>query len=145
MKKCIFSFLLVFAMLGSAICATAVEPEEPTPYASLYLDGYGVSLAAKGGGKMTVTFIVYGTDDMDCLGAQKIVIEEWDGIEWTKMGTLTAEKNPGFYAYDISEHAASANFYGIPGMHYRATLTAYAELDGGSDTGTVTSNIETCK
>ena len=145
MKKRIFSFLLAVAMLGSLVCAIAVEPEEPLPHASLYLDGYSVGVKAKGGGKMTVTFIVYGTDVMDCLGAQKILVEEWDGLDWLKTGTLTAEKNPEFYAYDASEHAASASFYGLPGVQYRATLTAYAELDGGSDTGTVTSNIETCK
>lgn len=144
MKKRIFSFLLAFAMLGSSVCATAAELDEPVPHASLYLDGYGISIKAKGGGKMTITFIVYGTDDMDCLGAQKILVEEWDGTEWVKTGTLTAEKNPGFYAYDAAEHIASTSFYGLPGVQYRATLTAYAELDGGSDTGTVTSNIETC-
>lgn len=144
MKKRIFSFLLAFAMLGSSVCAAAVEPEEPTPYASLYLDGYGISLKAKGGGKMVITFIVFGTNDMDCIGAQKILVEEWDGTEWVKTGTLTAEKNSEFYAYNVSEHAETATFYGLPGVQYRATLTAYAELDGGSDTGTVTSNIETC-
>lgn len=144
MKKRIFSFLLAFAILGNSVCATAVEPEEPTPHASLYLDGYGISLKAKGGGRMTITFIVFGTEVMDCLGAQKILVEEWDGFDWLETGTLTVEKNSDFYAYETSEHAGTANFYGLPGVQYRATLTAYAEKDGGSDTGTVTSNIETC-
>ena len=63
-------------MLGSFVYATATELTELTPRASLYLDGYGVGISAKGGGKMTVSFVVYGTDVMDCLGAQKIVIEE---------------------------------------------------------------------
>lgn len=144
MKKRIFSFLLVFAVLGSSVCTTAVELEEPVPHASLYLDAYAIGVEALGGGEMMVTFIVYGTDDMDCIGAQKILVEEWDGTEWVKTGTLTAEKNPKFYAYNVSEHAEATTFYGLPGVHYRATLTAYAELDGGSDTGTVTSNPETC-
>lgn len=144
MKKRLFSFLLALAMLGSSVCATAVELEEPVPHASLYLDAYAVGVKAKGGGKMTITFIVYGTDDMDCLGAQEILVEEWDGTEWLETGTMTAKKNPEFYAYNASEHIGSADFYGLPGVPYRATLTAYAEKDGGSDTGTVTSNPETC-
>ena len=115
------------------------------PHASEYLDGYGIGINAKGGGKMSVTFIVYGTRTMDKLGAQKIVVEEWDGKSWGSPMTYTAEKNSNFYATEAAEHTASVSFYGIPGLQYRATLTAYAEKDGGSDTGTVTCNPTTCK
>lgn len=94
---------------------------------------------------MAVTFVVYGTDIMDCLGAQKILVEEWDGVDWEKTGTYTVEKNPSFYATEVSEQAGTVYFYGLPGVQYRATLTAYAERNGGSDTGTVTSNPTTCK
>lgn len=142
MKKRILSFLLVFAMLGSSVCSAA-EPAKRAPQASLYLDGYGISVNAKGGGLMSVTYIVYGTGTMNCLGAQKILIEEWDGSDWETTGTLSVEKNPEFYGYKASEHAGSTTFYGIPGIQYRATLTAYAEK-GGSDTATITSTPETC-
>lgn len=145
MKKRICSLLLAFLMLGSSLCAVATEPEGPSPRASYYLDGYAIGVNAKGGGVMSVTFVVYGTTIMDCLGAQKILVEEWDGSDWIETGTLSVEKNPHFYTTNASEYTASATFYGLPGVPYRATLTAYAELDGGSDTGTVTSPIETCK
>lgn len=145
MKKRILSFLLAFALVGGSVCAQAVEPGEPDPQASLYLDGYGISVNPKGGGLMSVTFIVYGTDVMDCLGAKKIVIEEWDGSDWVTTGTYSVNNNSGFYAYDASEHAGSVTFYGTPGLQYRATLTAYAELDGGSDTKTFTCTPKTCK
>ena len=58
MKKRILSFLLAALMLGSFVYATATELTELTPRASLYLDGYGVGISAKGGGKMTVSFVV---------------------------------------------------------------------------------------
>lgn len=145
MKKRILSFLLAFALVGGSVCAQAAEPGEPDPQASLYLDGYGVSLTPKGNGLMSVTFIVYGTGKMDLLGAQKILIEEWDGVDWVKTGTLSVENNPNFYKANASEHTASSSFYGIPGTQYRATLTAYAEKDGGSDTGTFTCTPKTCK
>jgi len=145
MKKRIISFLLVFAMLGSSTCAVAAKPEALSPQASLYLDGYAIGIVPKGGCLLSVTFIVYGTGTMDCLGAQKIVVEEWDGADWTIAGTFTVEKNPEFYAKNASEHAGTVYLYGLPGLQYRATLTAYAELEGGSDTGTLTSSIKTCK
>lgn len=145
MKKRILSFLLAFAMLGSLNCSFAVGEDEIEPYASEYLDGYAIGVNAKGGGRMSITFIVYGTDTMDKIGAQKIVVEEWDGASWTDIITYTVEEYPNFYATQASEYTASVSFYGLPGLQYRATLTAYAELDGGSDTGTVTSPIKTCK
>lgn len=145
MKKRIFCFLLAFALLGSLNCSFAVGPDEIEPYASAYLDSYAIGVNAKGGCVMSVTFIVYGARTMDKLGAQKIVVEEWDGKSWGNPMTYTAEKNPNFYVTQAAEHTASVSFYGLPGLQYRATLTAYAEKDGGSDTGTVTSPITTCK
>ncbi len=145
MKKRIFSFLLIFVMLGSLGCSFAAEPDGIEPYASEYLDGYAIGINAKGGGKMSVTFIVYGVRTMDKIGAQEIVVEEWDGASWGNPMTYTAEKNPNFYGTQAAEHAASVTFYGMPGLQYRATLTAYAEKNGGSDTGTVTCNPTTCK
>lgn len=142
MKKCILSFLLALLLLGSSLCAAATET---STYASLYLDGYGVSVNPKGSGKMSVTFMVLGTKTMDTIGAQKILIEEWDGNDWCTTGTYSVEENPEFYASNASEHAGSVVFYGLPGVQYRATLTAYAEKGGGSDTGTVTCTPKTCK
>lgn len=145
MKKRILSLLLALALVGSPVCALAAESEDPAPQASLYLDGYSVTIKPKGGGLMSVTFIVYGTDTMDCIGAQKIVVEEWDGSEWDNPITFTAEQNSNFYKANAAEYTASTSFYGIPGLQYRATLTAYAELDGGSDTGTFTCTPKTCR
>lgn len=145
MKKRIFSFLLVFALLGNLTCSFAVESEELQPYASDYLDSYAIGVTAKGGGKMSITFLVYGTDTMDKIGAQKIVVEEWDGESWESIIEYTADKNSNFLTTQASEHGASLAFYGIPGLQYRATLYAYAELDGVFDMGTVTSYVETCR
>ena len=136
MKKRICTFLLAFALLGGSVCAQAAEL---APYrASQYLDGYGITINPKGGGLMSVSFTVYGTDTMDVIGAKKIVVEEWDGSEWTNPLTFTPEKNPSLLYSNSSVYTSSVTFYGTPGFQYRATLTAYAELDGGSDTQTFT-------
>lgn len=145
MKKRIFSFLLIFALLGNLTCSFAAEPEEFQPYASDYLDSYAIGVNAKGGGRMSVTFIVYGARTMDKLGAQKIVVEEWDGKSWSNFAEYTASGNSNFYVAQAAEHTASVTFYGLPGLQYRATLYAYAERDGVFDMGTVTSDPETCR
>lgn len=144
MKKRILSGLLALLMLSSSLCAVATAAPARAPQASLYLDGYGVGVTAKGNRKMAVTYVVFGTDIMDTLGAQTILVEEWDGEEWVKTGTYSVSKHPEFYASDVSEHTGAVYFYGLPGIQYRATLTAYAALGSGSDTGEVTSNPETC-
>lgn len=141
MKKRILSVLLILLLMGSSICSAA----ELSPYASLYLDGYGLSVNPQGGCKMCVTYLVYGTNTMDRIGAQKIVIEEWDGVDWETTLTYSVEDNPEFYASDVSEHGGNVYFYGLPSIPYRATLTAYAEKDGGSDTGTITCTPKTCE
>lgn len=144
MKKRIFSFLLVFALLGSLTCSFAAAPEELQPYASDYLDSYAIGVNAKGGCVMSVTFLVYGTRTMDKIGAQKIVVEEWNGKNWEDFAEYTANKNSNFLTTQAAQHGASLTFYGTPGLQYRATLYAYAERDGVFDMGTVTSDPETC-
>lgn len=143
-KRILGGFLALLMMFSSALCTAGAAAPVPAPQSSLYLDAYGVGVKAKGNCKMAVTYVVYGTDTMDKLGAKTILVEEWDGTGWVKTGTYSATKNTSFYASDVSEHAGTVYFYGVPGVDYRATLTAYAELDGGWDTGTVTSEPETC-
>lgn len=140
MKKRLLSMLLVFVMLGSTVCAMAAGMR-----ASLYLDGYGISLNAKGGGKMAIGYTVLGTRTMDVIGARSISVEEWNGSGWEESMTYSVAKNPDFYAYNESEHFGTVYFYGLPGVKYRATMTAYASLSGGFDTRTVTSSSTSCK
>ena len=141
MKKRMVSGL--FAILLVLNCSTFAHAIEAR--ASLYLDGYAVGVIPQGNCKMAVSYIVYGTDTMDTLGAQKIEVEEWDGENWQPMTTFSVSKNSDFYAYNVSEHAGVVYFTGLPGVKYRATLTAYAKLGSGSDTGTVTCSGQTCK
>ena len=145
MKKRVFGLFLAIEILANLCYSIAAESKTSEPRASLYLDSYAIGVNAKGSGKMSVTFIVYGARTMDKIGAQKIVVEEWDGKEWGNPITYTADSYSNFYATKAAEHTASVTFYGVPGLQYRATLTAYAELNGGSDTGTVTCTPKTCK
>ena len=138
MKKRFFAFLLVLVIFSSCISTYAVTR------ASDYLDSYGGVLLADGNGVMVLSYTVSGTRRMDVVGAQEIKVEEKVGSRWYTYATYSEEDYPEFYAYGASSKSADFYFYGVPGTTYRVILTAYAELNGGSDTGTVTISEETC-
>ena len=139
MKKKVISFLLVLAIFTSMTAAFAAVK------ASDYLDSYGGALAAEGNGVMTLSYTVRGTRIMDVVGVQEIEVQEKIGSRWYTYSTFSEEDYPEFYAYSKSSKAADFSFTGIPGVTYRVILTAYAELNGGSDTGTVTISQATCE
>lgn len=138
MKKRLLSFLLVLVILSSLTVVFA------STRASQYLDSYGGVLGADGDGVMTLSFTVNGTRRMDVVGAQEIVVEEKMGTRWFTYAIFSVEDHPEFYSYSKSSHDADFSFNGVPGVTYRVVMTAYAELNGGSDTGTVTISEETC-
>lgn len=140
MKRKMISGLLAFMMLGNLVCANAVEPR-----ASLYLDSYACILDQKEDSlEMVVTAIVYGTKVMDTIGASKIVVEEWTGRKWIETMTFTPDKNPELYFYNKDVYMGGVSFIGVPGATYRATMTAYAARNGGSDSREHPSQEVTC-
>lgn len=134
---------LMMTSVVLAVEAPAVE-SEIAPRASYYLSGYSSGLKAKGGRKMTVTYSVLGTDVMDKIGVDEILIEYWNGSSWVADHHAYGSNNADFYSTKKNAHGGSYNFYGVAGLKYRATVTAYAELNGGSDTGEVTSQEVVC-
>lgn len=140
---CVALAMLMLTSAGGAVEATAAE-NELMPQASYYLSGYSSGLKAKGNRKMTVTYSVYGTNKMDKIGVNEILVEYWNGSDWVTDHHVYGSKHPEFYSTEEIGHAGGYSFYGMPGLKYRATVTAYAELDGGSDTGEITSQEVVC-
>ena len=136
---------LVFALIFVVTSVGAINVEEVTPYASAYLDGYGVSLVAKGNGKMNVTMTVDGVTTMDRIGVLCVDIDEKRNGVWYDFDEQYSDDNSYFVISDSYDYADDYSFYGTPGYQYRVTITAYARKDGGSDTGYVTSPVVTCK
>lgn len=111
--------------------------------ASDYLSSYTLGLLAKGDGLMSISYAVCGVDFMDKVGANEIVVEEKIGDNWYEYTVFGGEED-GLYSCGKMSHGGTLYFYGVPGMTYRATMTSYAELDGGSDTGDLTCTPEVC-
>ncbi len=144
MKK--YPAIRVIALVLMLAIATSITAAA-TVRASEYLESYAITVEAKGGGKMVVAFGVYGTRTMDQLGAQKIVIEvETTPDRWIPFITIDGDSNTDkYYAYNSLFYEGTYTFWGNPYDRYRATLTAYAEKDGGSDTGDIESSETVCK
>lgn len=139
-------FVLAALLLTSLVLAVEAPAadDQITPRASYYLSGYSSGLVAKGNRKMNVNYSVYGTRTMDKIGVDEILIEYWNGSDWVTDHHVYGSKHPEFYSTEEIGHAGGYSFYGMPGLKYRATVTAYAELDGGSDTGEITSQEVVC-
>lgn len=103
--------------------------------ASYQLDSYAIGLTKAGSGKLKITYDVWGTHPMDCIGAQLIVLEEEvaPGV-WREYTAYTQQ-----FTYNSITHADVLYVSVFPGTRYRATLTAYARDSRGYDTGKVTS------
>lgn len=137
MKRRIFSLIMALLLLSTTAFATVTR-------ASDYLSSYGGVLGAMGDGEMNLSYSVYATGKMDVVGAMEIEVEQKVGSNWYPYMTYSVDDYPEFYSYNKYSHSADFSFTGIPGVTYRVILTAYAEKDGGSDTGTVTISEETC-
>lgn len=147
MKKRIISLFLVLAIItGSTTVAMAanIPSTEIDPQASWYLDSYSVTLEAVGDSIMYIDMVVYGTTTMTRLGVNKIFIEEKINGVWEEFDTVYGANNPSFYSYGTRFYVGEYSFEGTPGRDYRVTLTVYAGNSSGSDTGEITSVVDTC-
>lgn len=138
-----FSSLLAVLLLTYTITPAAFAASR----ASYYLDSYAIALQASSGGKMVVSYGVYGTKTMDKIGAYSLRIEmETTSDKWVSIATIYGDDYPDeMYSLDSLFHENSYTFYGAPGSRYRATLVAYAALGSGDDTGEITSAARLCK
>lgn len=137
MKKRIISIFLVLVLLCMPAFAAA--------RASYYLSNYGGVISAEGNGLMALSYSVTGTGYMDVVGVQKIAVEQKVGSNYYPYQTFTVDDYPEFYAYNKLNKTGTFYFTGIPTTTYRVVLTAYAEKDGGWDTGEITITGKVCQ
>ena len=141
MKKRLISLIMVLVLIISSAGAVSTAEER----ASEYLSSYSIALGALGDGVMEVFYSVDGTGRMEKVGARALYIYDYNGEDWIPYETQLAIDHSDFYSYNAFGHIGYAYFEGVPGIDYRVTLQAYARgTDGGSDTGSVTSNSVTC-
>ena len=119
---------LVFLMISLCQVASA------STQASLYLNSYGASIY-KGSvdGSVRIDYTVAATQRSDLVGVSHLTIYGTDGTYKKIQGTVAN----GLLRKDAVIHMSSYTYQGTPGANYSATVTVYAEKDGGSDTRTI--------
>ena len=146
MRRRAVTLLLVVCIVMSV--ANAVFAREVVPYASSYLDRYGVSLIAAGDGQMAIDMSVDGVSKMSKIGVLEVYIEEKNTStsSWHEYDTLYGMDDPDtFYDYNSYDYLRTNYFDGVVGRYYRVTITAHAVNSSGSDHGDVTSYTVRCK
>ena len=127
------TLLLTLALLTAvlAIPAAAVDSRS-----SLYLSGYRAWLTPESGGKICVTIDVQAVDDMDYVGATKVVMYESSdgGNTWSNVRTyLSALEEGMLWEDDVIYFYTPITHQGTPGYKYCAVVTVYAEDSTGYD------------
>lgn len=141
-KRIVTALAAVLLFCGSQSCYAAETR------ASLYFDGYILGVSAEGNGIMAVSFSVFGTGKMDQIGAYSIKVEEQiTSDKWMTSFTAYGDTDPDtFYSYNTCDHTGSFTFYALPGVTYRAVLTAYASNENGSEySREITCTAKVCK
>lgn len=112
---------------------------------SKYLAQYGSSAYAEGNSKILVDFFVQGTGTMSSIGVTQILIERKQGTSWVTDRTFKSQNYSNFLGSNKALHLSEVSFTGTAGVTYRATITAYAGDNTGSDSKTHTSNTVLCR
>lgn len=131
MTKRITALLMAVLMFVAVTPMATADDSLIAPHASDYLSGCAIATTPEGNRKITVDYVVYGTDEMTVIGANKVEIERYDELndKWVYDRTLT-----GSSTYNDIDHAATVWFYGTKGEQYRALIYAYAKNANGMDT-----------
>lgn len=118
--------VLVFTLVSSSVAYALTE-------SNAYLSSWNGAVSVANDGTVTVNFGTHGTGCMDKIGASAISIYENGQFQRTYFATnpLYTATMMGTNDYDFYGYVTYA---GTKGNTYRAYITHYAELDGGSGT-----------
>lgn len=143
MKKRLIAMLLAFIIVASIVPYSVFAQEEPNgEKASNYLNMYSASLYSKGvTGKLTLTFEVFATDDMDRVGVLEIIVRNNNGtihsIIWGTTTNGLLDTNTWFHAGSYTLNLTSGNTY-------YCTVVVIAQDANGGDTRRITTQHVTC-
>lgn len=144
MKKRLIAMLLALTIVVSFVPHTVfAQEEEPNDTKeSSYLNMYSASLYSKGvTGKLTLTFEVFATDDMDRVGVFEIIVRNNNGtvhsIIWGTTTNGLLDTNTWF-------HAGSHTLNLTSGNTYYCTVVVIARDANGGDTRRITTQHVTC-
>lgn len=129
-KKC-FVLGMVIALACAVTSASAYFR------ASEQIDECVLNVFKSGGGKITIDFYVAGTEKMQCLGAESIVIYQESGGNWVEMESYD-RYDKGMVGYNTIVLSKELIFSGEVGKKYKIQAEFFAENSSGYDSRTKT-------
>lgn len=148
--KRLFCKGLSIALIGSLLLAAnpvamaAMPPNDgiAEPQASYYLSSYSSYVAAVGSGKVQVWFNVNGAGTMDRIGATRVILyESKDNKSWNEVKTFRYTSYSTMTAKNKITYTSYVPYSGVAKRYYKATVTVYAEKDGGCDSRLVYTSV----
>lgn len=130
----LIALILVLSLI-TPCTASAVTSESITPYASKYLSLYSAYVYVTTSGEVQVWFEVMGADDLDEIGALRIVLyESSDNSNWDDVKTFLYESTSDMLFYDDDYISSHVSWQGTYGNYYKAYVTIWGGKDGSGDT-----------
>ncbi|MCI8810277.1 MAG: hypothetical protein HFF84_09150 [Oscillibacter sp.] len=134
-KRTLYLALSIIMLLFSMAPAMAASTR-----ASDYISRYSSDVKVLSDSEIAIWFSIYGTDEMDCLGAEKISIYENLGNRW-RMVELFERGDTGMSETDTYHFQNVKYFSGEPGTEYKISIVLFAESGSGYDSRTRTHYI----
>lgn len=135
-KRKILAMILAVCMAASLLCIGA------SARSSKYLDGYGIVLTPKSGGKIVITIDVDGLGRMTKIGASTIFLyESRDGVNFTRIKTYDCEDYPSMMGSGIHFCEDALTYNGVSGRYYYAIGFCYAGDSTGYDEQSYTTGV----
>lgn len=130
----LIALILVLSLI-TPCTASAVTSKSITPYASKYLSLYSAYVYVTTSGEVQVWFEVMGADDLDEIGALRIVLyESSDNSNWDDVKTFLYQSTSDMLFYDDDYISSHVSWQGAYGNYYKAYVTIWGGKDGSGDT-----------
>ncbi len=132
------TLLIISISLTPVLASNTVDSSSSVLRSSLYIAFYDAQITTGPSGKIMVDCSITGTNIMDTIGETTLVIQKYQSGSWVNMTTWS-----NLYSYNSASSAATVSYYGTVGAQYRAVITFYAALNGGSDSRIMTTRSVT--
>lgn len=100
--------------------------------ASDYIDAYDIDAVYTSDGEIAIKFSIEGKGDMDCLGAEEIIVyEKVNGI-WM-ISDYFDRDDPGMVDTDTNIYTHTVYSHGYADAEYKILVSVFAEDSTGSD------------
>ena len=137
MKKHFVRILSILLAFSFTFCVAHASTR-----ASQYIYKYD-ALSVASDETITVYFEISGTSVMSKIGASTIVIERYNGNDWDPVRTFSSGSTTGMTGSSVKSYSGSVAYDATVSGSYRAVVTVFTTLNGGTDSRTVTTNTVT--